>query len=189
MCWWPPDQIGSGKYDIKSTRDGQGRTFHEHQVKANLLLDFYLNYKKEFESIRSNLDVTAGYSWQSFRWQGNSLTRINSGEYNNFQAYPTSYYRNDLALVSFFGRLNYGFMDKYLLTVTVRRDGTSRFSKDHRWGTFPSVALAWRLIDENFMASLRPVLSDLKLRRLRCHRTAGSRRRLLPLPPCIRYRQ
>ncbi|WP_279120525.1 SusC/RagA family TonB-linked outer membrane protein [Muribaculum intestinale] len=124
-----PDQIGSGKYDIKSTRDGQGRTFHEHQVKANLLLDFYLNYKKEFESIRSNLDVTAGYSWQSFRWQGNSLTRINSGEYNNFQAYPTSYYRNDLALVSFFGRLNYGFMDKYLLTVTVRRDGTSRFSK------------------------------------------------------------
>ena len=65
-----PDQIGSGKYDIKSTRDGQGRTFHEHQVKANLLLDFYLNYKKEFESIRSNLDVTAGYSWQSFRWQG-----------------------------------------------------------------------------------------------------------------------
>ncbi|WP_279150072.1 SusC/RagA family TonB-linked outer membrane protein [Muribaculum intestinale] len=159
-----PDQIGSGKYDIKSTRDGQGRTFHEHQVKANLLLDFYLNYKKEFESIRSNLDVTAGYSWQSFRWQGNSLTRINSGAYNNFQAYPTSYYRNDLALVSFFGRLNYGFMDKYLLTVTVRRDGTSRFSKDHRWGTFPSVALAWRLIDENFMASLRPVLSDLKLR-------------------------
>ena len=162
----PAGQTGNlpKDYFIKSTRDGQGRTYHEHQVKVNLLLDFYLNYKKEFDKIYSNIDVTAGYSWQKFRRQGNDFTRINSGDYAGFQGYPGGRYRNDLALVSFFGRLNYTFMDKYLLTVTVRRDGTSRFSKDHRWGTFPSVALAWRIIDEDFMASLRPVLSDLKLR-------------------------
>ena len=76
----------------------------------------------------------------------------------------TNYYRNDLKLVSFFGRINYTFMDRYLATVTLRQDGTSRFSKNHRWGTFPSVSLAWRIIDEAFMEPTRSVLSDLKIR-------------------------
>lgn len=160
----PPSDIANGGYFIKNTKDGAGRHGYEHQVKANLLLDFYLNYKHNFEEAYSNLDVTAGYSWQSFRWQGKSYSRINSGDYKDFQAYATGNYRNDLALVSFFGRVNYTFMDKYLATVTVRGDGTSRFSKDHRWGTFPSVALGWRVIDEDFMEPVRNVFSELKLR-------------------------
>ena len=159
-----PGDIAGTDYFIKNTKTGAGKYSHEHQVKANLLLDFYLNYKHDFEQAHSNLDVTAGYSWQSFRWQGNSYSNINSGEYEGFQAYPLSKYRNDLALVSFFGRVNYTFMGKYLATVTVRGDGTSRFSKDHRWGTFPSVALGWRIIDEDFMEPTRSILSDLKLR-------------------------
>lgn len=158
------NEDGSIKKSIQNVKDGEGRYSHEHQVKANLLLDFYLNYKKEFDKIHSNLDVTAGYSWQSFRWQGRNFTQVNTGEHAGFQAYPTSYYRNDLKLVSFFGRLNYTFKGRYLLTATVRGDGTSRFSKDNRWGTFPSVALAWRLIDESFMEPTRDVLSELKIR-------------------------
>ncbi len=160
----PVGDIANGGYFIKNTKDGAGRHYYEHQVKANLLLDFYLNYKHTFEEAYSDLDVTAGYSWQSFRWQGKSYNRINSGDYEGFQGYATSNYRNDLALVSFFGRVNYAFMGKYLATVTVRGDGTSRFSKDHRWGTFPSVALGWRVIDEDFMEPVRDIFSELKLR-------------------------
>ena len=159
-----PDPDNPAVMKIQNVKDGEGRYFHEHQVKANLLLDFYLNYKKDFDAISSNLDATAGYSWQSFRWQGNSFTQVNTGEHKGFQAYPTNYYRNDLKLVSFFGRINYTFMDCYLATVTLRQDGTSRFSKNHRWGTFPSVSLAWRIIDEAFMEPTRSVLSDLKIR-------------------------
>ncbi|WP_303744337.1 TonB-dependent receptor [uncultured Muribaculum sp.] len=159
-----PDPDNPAVMKIQNVKDGEGRYFHEHQVKANLLLDFYLNYKKDFDAISSNLDATAGYSWQSFRWQGNSFTQVNTGEHKGFQAYPTNYYRNDLKLVSFFGRINYTFMDRYLATVTLRQDGTSRFSKNHRWGTFPSVSLAWRIIDEAFMKPTRSVLSDLKIR-------------------------
>ncbi|QCD36807.1 TonB-dependent receptor [Muribaculum gordoncarteri] len=159
-----PDPDNPAVMKIQNVKDGEGRYFHEHQVKANLLLDFYLNYKKDFDAISSNLDATAGYSWQSFRWQGNSFTQVNTGEHKGFQAYPTNYYRNDLKLVSFFGRINYTFMDRYLATVTLRQDGTSRFSKNHRWGTFPSVSLAWRIIDEAFMEPTRSVLSDLKIR-------------------------
>lgn len=159
-----PDPDDPSVMKIQNVKDGEGRYFHEHQVKANLLLDFYLNYKEDFEAISSNLDATAGYSWQSFRWQGNSFTQVNTGEHKGFQAYPTNYYRNDLKLVSFFGRVNYTFMNRYLATVTLRQDGTSRFSKNHRWGTFPSVSLAWRIIDEAFMEPTRSVLSDLKIR-------------------------
>lgn len=74
------------------------------------------------------------------------------------------HWRNHLQLLSFFGRLNYTFMERYLLTVTVRGDATSRFSKDNRWGMFPSVALGWRISQEKFMESTAGWLNDLKLR-------------------------
>lgn len=148
--------------EIKNVQDGVGRYTRQHQVKVNTLLDFYLNYRKDVESIHSGFDVTAGYSYQRFRWQGYEFSRTYEAE--PFQAYPAGRYRNDLVLVSFFGRLNYTFMNRYLLTVTVRQDGTSRFSKDHRWGTFPSAALGWKILDEAFMEDARGWLSELKLR-------------------------
>ena len=148
--------------EIKNVQDGVGRYTRQHQVKVNTLLDFYLNYRKDVESIHSGFDVTAGYSYQRFRWQGYEFSRTYEAE--PFQAYPAGRYRNDLVLVSFFGRLNYTFMNRYLLTVTVRQDGTSRFSKDNRWGTFPSAALGWKILDEAFMEGARGWLSELKLR-------------------------
>lgn len=154
------DRIVNG--EIKNVQDGIGRFNKQHQVKVNTLLDFYFNYRKDVESINSGFDVTAGYSYQRFRWQGYEFSRTLEAE--PFQAYPAGRYRNDLVLVSFFGRLNYTFMDRYLLTATFRQDGTSRFSKDNRWGSFPSVALAWKLLDESFMEGARGWLSELKLR-------------------------
>lgn len=149
-----------------STQDGYGNINYAKQRIYNLLLEFYLNYNKDFEAIKSSLDVTAGYSWQKFYNKGYSYSQVYAPnqEFDTYQYEPRVDYSLPYQLVSFFGRLQYGFMDKYLLTVTVRRDGSSRFSKDNRWGTFPSVALAWRLIDESFMSGARSWLSDLKLR-------------------------
>jgi len=70
----------------------------------------------------------------------------------------------DYAVVSFFGRLNYGYKGKYLFEANFRRDGSSRFGPDHRWGIFPSFSAAWRLSEESFMQSLKNVVSNLKLR-------------------------
>lgn len=145
-------------------KQGWGENSHYYQLKRNLLLDFYLNYAKEFG--KHNLDVMAGYSWQHFY---NSTSRSypyseamakkkNASEYKEPDSYETENY-----LVSFFGRLNYSLMNRYLLTFTLRNDGSSRFNKDNRWGLFPSVALAWKMNEEGFMKDVRAI-SDLKLR-------------------------
>ncbi len=132
---------------------------------ANTLLEFYANYNKEFGIHR--LDVMAGYSWQRNFVKTSSLNYYNDNrsKYHSSSAteesrrpYPKEYY-----LVSFFGRLNYSINSKYLFTVTVREDATSRFSEDNRWGFFPSAAFAWNIAQENFLKDSR-ALSALKLR-------------------------
>ena len=151
-------------------RDGGTSATKQHQLRRNLLLDFYLNYNKEFEVIKSQFDITAGYSWQRFHNRGHEYSYVYevgdpaNEEYLGTQAYPTSYYSDNLQLVSFFGRLNYILMDRYLVTATVRWDGTSRFAKDNRWGTFPSVALGWKLLEESFMERARGWMTEFKLR-------------------------
>lgn len=119
-----------------------------------------------------------GYSWQHFYFRDFTQTKSNpmkemDNPKENWTYDPNDgrYLRNDSKsspkenyLVSFFGRLNYNLMDRYLLTATLRRDGSSRFSKNNRWGMFPSVALAWSLINENFMESTHNWLSNLKIR-------------------------
>ncbi|WP_346855868.1 TonB-dependent receptor [uncultured Draconibacterium sp.] len=130
------------------------------QEKKNELLDFYLTYNKELESLESNLTVMGGYSWQHFWRENYSFSRsgITNETINPENWDPTEYY-----LVSFFGRVNYTLKDRYLLTLTMRQDGTSRFSPDSRWGLFPSAAFAWRISEEDFFQS-QSVLSNLKLR-------------------------
>ncbi len=128
------------------------------ETKTNRLLDFYLNYGKTVNSIKSKFDVTAGYSYQGFHVENEFLTRDISGSRSD-----TVDYEGEYVLISFFGRLNYTLNDRYLLTVTLRNDGSSRFSEDNRWGLFPSVALAWNVARENFLADSK-VLTDLKLR-------------------------
>ena len=130
----------------------------------NNLLEYYMNYKKDLNSIRSTVDVTAGYSWQHFKREGDNYQRgIVDAMHPNYQKTDSSSYINENYLVSFFGRANYGLMDRYLLTGTVRYDGSSRFAKGNRWGLFPSVALAWKIKNEVFLADVSAV-SELKLR-------------------------
>ncbi len=129
------------------------------QKRKNSLFDFYLNYVKDLESFSSRIDLTAGYSWQHF-WREGSTYETNIAEtvVNTDQPYETENY-----LVSFFGRLNYTLLDKYLLTFTLRDDGSSRFAEENRWGLFPSVALAWKINSESFLENSN-LISDLKLR-------------------------
>ena len=162
-----------GGYTIKNSdgstsiiHDGKETTKFEWQEKYNLLLDFYLNYKKDVKSINSNFDITGGYSWQKFHRIGHDYSYATSGEYagEKYQGVATNYSGSQNQLVSFFGRVNYSLLDRYLLTVTVREDGTSRFSEEHRWGTFPSLALAWRLLEEPWMKGAKSVMNDFKIR-------------------------
>mgnify|MGYP001518104255 FL=1 len=130
------------------------------QKNTNRLLTTYLNYNKYLDSWKSNIDATVGYDYQF--WKSTSpLYR----ELNTLGAVQSTSAATDQrhALISYYARLNYTFDSRYMLTATVRRDGTSRFNKDNRWGTFPSVALAWRVSEEAFLKD-NTVLSNLKLR-------------------------
>ncbi|MCB8995290.1 MAG: TonB-dependent receptor [Bacteroidales bacterium] len=130
----------------------------------NNLLDFYLNYRKDLSQINSTIDVTGGYSWQHFKRESGHYTR---GIYDATHPYqqPDSipYIPTENYLISFFGRANYTLANKYLLTFTIRDDGSSRFAKGNRWGLFPSAAFAWKINEESFLKDVE-VLSDLKLR-------------------------
>ena len=170
------DTAGSPQAALNTTfKDiGQGATWNS--LRRNLLLDFYVNYNKEFQSIQSRIDAMAGYSWQHFYNSDFDITKSNptdAGEKEGWtyvdeerRFWQDGYHRipKENYLVSFFGRLNWHYMDRYLLTATLRRDGSSRFSSNNRWGTFPSVAFAWTILNEPWMEPAREVLSNLKLR-------------------------
>jgi iron complex outermembrane receptor protein len=132
-------------------------------------MEAYAKYKAEFNQF--NFDITAGYSWQNWMSAYPSLraTRLTDNSYgvnNPSVAKKVEAFNSALEnrLISFFGRANLAFKDKYLLTASLRRDGSTRFGPENRWGTFASAAAAWRLIDEEFMAGAQNVFSDLKLR-------------------------
>jgi TonB-linked SusC/RagA family outer membrane protein len=137
-----------------------GRISDYNGKNTNDLLDFYLNYVKEFGV--NKIDLTGGYSWQHFKRENDSRT---TGFYRagSTQQVDKSSFVTENFLVSFFGRLNYTLMDRYLLTLTIRDDGSSRFSKDNRWGLFPSAAFAWKIKEEGFLKDVKAI-SDLKLR-------------------------
>ncbi|MCD8031519.1 MAG: TonB-dependent receptor [Bacteroides sp.] len=148
------------------TNNYYGHYGYIEKDKYNLSLSTYLMYGKDFGS--QYFDIMGGYEWQHFYNDGNE---IRYGSYR--PTHPTeagkktSEYENawktENFLVSFFARANYNLLERYLLTATVRYDGTSRFSKDHRWGFFPSVALGWKINEEAFMEDV-DIFSDLKLR-------------------------
>ncbi|WP_255510476.1 SusC/RagA family TonB-linked outer membrane protein [Flavobacterium sp. GSA192] len=124
---------------------------------SNYLMDGYFAYKKEFGKL--NFEATAGYSYQKFtneRYNTNEL--LNDG----VDSAPVLNIDPNLVLIGFFGRTNLSFYDKYLFTVSYRRDGTSRFSESNRWGNFPSAAFAWKVKEDLFPES--KTLSNLKLR-------------------------
>ena len=130
------------------------------QKNENRLLTLYANYAKYFDELKSNVDLTAGYDYQY--WKSTTpLYYTKSGAGTTLSTVKASDYRH--VMLSYYGRLNYSFDGKYLLTATVRRDASSRFSKYTRWGTFPSVALGWTLTEEPWLKDNK-VLSNLKLR-------------------------
>ncbi|WP_396149036.1 SusC/RagA family TonB-linked outer membrane protein [Flavobacterium sp.] len=132
-----------------------GNDSYSESTVTNKLLDSYLVYNSEVGNLV--YEVTGGYSYQIFENEG-SFTRNR----NNPQDVPGSYVNDDIVLIGFFGRANLNFSNKYLLTLNYRRDGTSRFGEENRWGNFPSVAFAWKLKEDFFAESTK--LSDLKLR-------------------------
>ncbi|NDV58251.1 TonB-dependent receptor [Bacteroides sp. 519] len=130
------------------------------QKNTNRLLTTYLNYNKYFETIKSSIDATMGYDYQFWKSVSSQYSELNTeGDVMSTSAATDQRH----VLISGYARLNYTLADRYMLTGTVRRDGTSRFHKDNRWGTFPSVALAWRVSEESFLKN-NPVISNLKLR-------------------------
>ena len=186
QAWRNQDLIKMGAY-------GAGTYYKWWELQRNTSFEFYLNYRKEFEAIKSNVDATAGYTWQHMDYFGHSNTYLASLGFNNISyadgAYnlvrnnravgadgkewyvhdalngqPDSRWGNPLQLLSFFGRVNYTFDNTYLLTFTLRDDATSRFHKDTRWGLFPALALGWKITNMSFMESTRDVLNEAKLR-------------------------
>ncbi|PKV76097.1 SusC/RagA family TonB-linked outer membrane protein [Pontibacter ramchanderi] len=141
----------------------EGGSFQRFEEKrTNKLLDYYMNYTNDFEGLRSRIDVTGGYSYQDWVTERPAfpLLRENGDVRRAAAPFP---FKTQNTLVSFFGRVNYALMDRYILTATVRRDGSSRFRDGQKWGTFPSLAFAWRINEEAFLRD-NPVVSDLKLR-------------------------
>lgn len=138
------------------------------------LMEIYANYDKEFGDDHK-LAVMAGYSWEEhkngdgfgakgYNYYDDSLGWNNIGMANSWDTDPVwGELMSHTKMISFYGRVNYSLMSKYLLQAAVRRDGSSTFGANNRWATFPSASVAWRLSEENFLKD-NNWLSDLKLR-------------------------
>ncbi|ULB35951.1 TonB-dependent receptor [Proteiniphilum propionicum] len=132
------------------------------QENRNLLFEAYLNYAKQL-NFANRLELMGGYSYQDWLTTNHNYP-VYYFDGTTEKTRPT--FETDKpqhTLISFYARANYNLLDKYMLTATVRRDGSSRFSKDNRWGTFPSLAFAWRINEEGFLRDV-DTLSNLKLR-------------------------
>lgn len=136
------------------------------------LTNLSLNYKNTFGDHK--IDALALYEWQQQTYQGNyaqargfinnetTFNSLQSGDLSDVRNGDISSYKNDRSLVSFLGRINYTLLDKYLLTVSYRRDGSSVFGENNKWGNFPAASLGWRIDEENFMED--GIFDQLKLR-------------------------
>jgi iron complex outermembrane receptor protein len=135
-----------------------GTRFGAENVATNKLLDAYFVYKKKFGKV--DFDATAGYSYQKFENSG--LEGYDSANITNAGITQREFFADDIVLLGYFARANFNVNDKYLLTLSYRRDGTSRFSSENRFGNFPAAAFAWKIREDLFKEST--VISDLKLR-------------------------
>ena len=143
--------------------DSGQRNKYSNQIN-NKVGEFYLNYTKDLSTIRSNINVTAGYgyynnlstndNYPAFRANGDTI----AGSKPLF-----ALDKPENTLISYYGRLIYTYNNKYILAASIRTDGSSRFAPDVRWGTFPSVAFTWQVSREPFLQQAK-ALSDLKLR-------------------------
>ncbi len=164
-----------GNYTDSRTRYGRadnGIASREQRTYDKQLLETTVNYGKKFGN--HDVNVLGGYSYEENHYQNafaqNRYFVTNIFGFNNLAAGENlltgdvTSYAEMSKLISFFGRVNYSLSDKYILSAAVRRDGSSKFGKNNKWGTFPSVSLAWRIIDENFMQGVKGWMDELKLR-------------------------
>jgi len=158
---WNVSDKGSEISYHNKVENGTGLWEKYTQTRRDQTLEFYLAYAKDLKQINSRFDVLAGYSWQHFYNKTTDEKVANDGTEALLYGDP-SLFKTESYLISFYGRLNYSFMDRYLLTFTLRDDGTSRF-QNNKWGLFPSAALAWRISEEPFLKDVN-WLSNLKLR-------------------------
>ena len=150
----------SGAYKIGFADKGTYREYS--QEKKNKLLETYLSYTKTIDAIDTNVDVVAGYAYQKFQ---NYVPFAPTYTGNNTPIVPTVDYRDEKVLLSFYGRAIFTVANKYIISGSLRRDGSSRFyngTKDNLWGVFPGVSLAWKINEENFLKDSG--INNLKLR-------------------------
>jgi iron complex outermembrane receptor protein len=151
-----------------------GEAIREAQLLGRDLMEWTVNYVKAFGAgEKHKLDAVAGYSWESNLYQSQyslaSNFAVTSMGANNLQTGNTlkignvTSGKNEYKLISFFARAHYSYVEKYMITATVRQDGSSKFGANHKWGTFPSVSAAWGLSQEDFMKDISWI-SDLKVR-------------------------
>lgn len=171
----------NGSFDaVKNTTfPGVGIKNKWENFRRNNIFESYLTYDKELESLKSRINLMGGYSWQHFYYSNLNMAYSPYDEAYPITSVPSGWNADDDQqmyiqdgsykrpgenyLISWYGRLNYVFADKYLFTATLRRDGSSKFPENNRWGLFPSFALAWNLSDEGFMKDIK-VLSTAKIR-------------------------
>lgn len=162
----PTDAVMEGQAE-------KGRGQRELADYKNLQLETFLTYDKQFNEIHK-LNLMGGYSYLKNQYEGFGAFRrgfdtdfflynnlASGSDYRQGDVYS---YKGEATLISFFGRINYNLKNKYMITATLRNDGSSRFGDNNKWGLFPSVSAAWRISDEVFMASTSPWLNNLKLR-------------------------
>lgn len=148
----------AGMMYTSNMKDGTGLVYDSKQNKRNYLLDLYANYAHTFNE-KHNFSVMGGYGWQHFWRKFDSTTLSPAGD----ELFSPKHYETEYYLLSFYGRLNYSYDNRYMITATLRSDASSRFAKNNRWGLFPSVALGWKISQEAFLRDSE-VISDLKLR-------------------------
>jgi TonB-linked SusC/RagA family outer membrane protein len=165
----------ASNYTDSRTRYGRasnGTASRSFSTDDKTLIETTVNYARKFD--RHDVNILGGYSYEDNHGQNaraqNRYFVTNLFTYNNLGA-GEQLLNGDVSsgadmsrLISFFGRVNYSFADRYIVSATLRRDGSSKFGPNYKWGTFPSVSAAWRLIDEPFLASLKNVMDELKLR-------------------------
>ena len=152
-----------------------GKAIRRNRLWDRNLLEWTANYTKAFGSAEEHkVDAIVGYSWENnlyadqkseatnFAVGSMGADNIQSGNLLKIGNVTSS--RNEYKLISLFARAHYSFKERYMITATVRRDGSSKFGANHKWGTFPSVSAAWGISQESFMEPTSDWLSNLKLR-------------------------
>ncbi len=152
-----------------------GEASRSYAKERQYILEWLANYTGSYG--KNNLKAMAGYSYQYSQYEGFDISNkdfpndglgsdnMGSGELAKEEGEVLmGSYKNDAKLISFFGRVSYDYDGKYLLTASIRHEGSSKFGASHKWGDFPAFSAGWRISQEEFMASTRSWLNDLKIR-------------------------